>query len=91
MARWATHRKDLLHAGVVDVAHERGYETIDLSSVGGGTPDILAWKESKGFRLVEIKTTKNATLTEAQKAFRARYRLPITYVHSLEDAREVFQ
>ena len=87
----STHRLDKNHKEVVELAQAHGWEVISLTSSGQGIPDLLCWKASHGFRLIEVKAGKYGRLTEAQKAFRLRYRLPITYIHSAEDASEVFR
>lgn len=86
----STHRKDRNHDDVVAIAEAYGWQCVSLSSAGQGIPDVLCWRHPQGFRLIEVKAGKAGKLTEAQQAFRRRYSMPVLYVTSEQDAKQVF-
>ena len=88
--RRAVHRKDRNHAAIVAVAEAYGWQVVDLSGAGAGIPDLLAYKASAGWRLIEVKAGKGQTFTEAQQRFRARYTLPVLTITSEFEAEQVF-
>lgn len=83
-------RVDKTQAGIKAVAESFGWQVVSLASCGDGVPDLLIWRYPQGFRLVECKSGKTARLTAAQDKFKARYSMPVHYIRSEEQAREVF-
>lgn len=81
-------RLDGTHHAIADVAEAHGWEVVSLAQAGLGIPDLLLWHAAHGFRLVECKD-RGGRLTEAQKSFRRRYRMPILELRSAYDAEQV--
>jgi Holliday junction resolvase len=85
MSRFApAHRSDSNQAEIVKALRDAGWLTVSLSDVGNGCPDVLAWHQRKGYRLVEIKT-KAGKLEPKQEAF-IKAGWPIVILRSVEEA-----
>lgn len=86
----STHRKDRNHDRIVEIAESHGWDCVSLSSAGSGVPDLLCWRHPDGFMLVEVKAPKGGRLTDAQKKFRERHRMPVWYPSTEASAHVVF-
>ena len=82
-------RKDALQPAVEAIARGYGWDTVDTSGAGDGFPDVVAYKRSLGFLLVEVKSGAGK-LTQAQKGFQVRHRMPVVVVRSEAEAEQVF-
>ncbi len=84
------------HRGKIDanqkaisaIAQAHGWQVVSLAGVGDGCPDLLLWKDSQGFRLVEVKTARGK-FTPAQEKFRARYSMPVLTVRTEQEAADL--
>ena len=79
-------RRDGNHAAIAAALEAVGVEVVDLSTVGGGCPDILCYRKSSGLlRLLEIKNPKGRNrIHEAQSDFARR--MPVWVVRSVAEA-----
>lgn len=77
------HRPDGNQGAIVDALRARGWKVKSLSAVGDGFPDLLAWRASDGFRLIEVKQPKGA-VRKAQRACMDEG-WPVTIARSVED------
>ena len=63
---------DSNHADVVAGFRKLGYLVLSLAAHGRGVPDLLIYRRDVGFRLIEVKRDKKASLTADQVAFQAQ-------------------
>lgn len=86
MRRYA--RTDANHAEIMRALLRVGCRVVDLSDVGGGTPDLLVRDLAGNVRLLEVKDGSKPPsarkLTPAQVAFHAEW--PVTVVESVDAA-----
>lgn len=84
-------KRDANHAAIARALEACGCTVIDLSSVGGGCPDVLAYRRATGLlRLLEVKNPKGRNrLHEAQEAFARR--VPVWVVRSVGEALEAME
>lgn len=82
-------RIDENHKEIVCALRKLGMSVINLSSLGGGTPDLLV---GYGINfLLEIKKTEKSKLTPAQENFFENYNGIVFRVSSAEEAIEKMQ
>lgn len=87
LSRGTPRRLDANHTEIVDGLRFAGCEVLDLSSVGGGVPDIFVWANNQ-WHAIEIKTAKGK-LNENQKRFISSACAPVHVVRSLLEAQLV--
>jgi hypothetical protein len=76
-------RVDANHKAVANTFQRLGWRWLDLSRVGGGAPDGLAWKPASGrFLLVEVKTPRGKQNVQ-QRAFAALW--PVVVIRSVDE------
>lgn len=85
----ATHRVDSNQQAIVAIAEGLGWQVLSLTALGGGAPDLLLWRYPQGFRLVEVKHGPRQRLRASQLRFRERYGMPVIYLHTEAQARDV--
>lgn len=66
---WQHKRVDGNQPAVIEALAKSGWSVLSLSKLGRGAPDLLAWKASAGYRLIEVKQPKGKP-TPAQVRFR---------------------
>lgn len=80
------NRKDNNHKALVDILHQLKVPFVDLSSVGGGIPDGLAFVRGK-WEWIEFKNREwgygRKGLNENQRAWLERY--PCAWVYVIEN------
>lgn len=76
-------KKDANHVEIVDAMRKCGATVYDLSTTGGGVPDVIAWVKDQ-WRLVEIKNPKTTYgrkgLNKVQVKWLAQWRGGPVYV-----------
>lgn len=77
------HRLDSNHKAIELALRKCGWQTINLSSIGGACPDLLVQRNGQ-LRLVEVKSAEGQ-VTPEQMAFRLDG-WPVVIVRSIEDA-----
>jgi Holliday junction resolvase len=77
--------KDGNHDEIARFLKQYGAVVVDLSMVGGGFPDLLAYYRGR-LILVEVKAVKG-TLRDKQREFARRW--PVYMARTLEDVRAI--
>lgn len=82
-------RRDANHSEIVAAFQKFGWYVVDLSSVGGGVPDIVIGDSTNGLFFVEIKSPTTAYgksgLSKSQKRFEAEWQGTVHIVRTLDD------
>lgn len=83
-------KKDANHADIVDAMRKCGATVHDLSTMGGGVPDVIAWVKDQ-WRLVEVKNPKTGYgrrgLNKLQSKWLSQWRGgPVYVLKSVDDA-----
>lgn len=83
-------KKDALHRAVAHVLEQNGFQTIDLSRLGKGIPDILAVRRGICV-LIEVKSPKafrpGSQTQIDQQAFRDRWtECEVPVIETVEEA-----
>lgn len=89
--------RDLNHKAIVDALKTAGVFVIDLSSVGGGVPDLLCAYKGH-LTLIEVKNVESKyrralryeELTDPEIAFLAKYGTSGPPIHVVHDETEAF-
>lgn len=76
------HRLDSNHKAIELALRKCGWQTINLSSIGGACPDLLVQRRGR-MLLVEVKT-ENGQVTPEQMAFRLDG-WPVTIIRTVEE------
>ena len=80
-------RTDANHTEIVKAIKSCGFVVHDTSAVGGGFPDLTAWRATHGVVLIEVKDgnkpPSKRTLTPDQIKFARQF--PVTVITSVSD------
>lgn len=83
-------KRDANHASVRDALRKAGLWVCDTAAMGNGFPDLLAWRKTTGFVLLEVKDgtlpPSARKLTEAEADFFDSCPGPVHVVNSVEEA-----
>jgi Holliday junction resolvase len=76
-------KKDAIQNDMVDALEKAGCTVTDMSTAGGGFPDLFVTRAGVHYAL-EVKA-KRGTLTEPQKLFRVKH-APVHIVRTIDQA-----
>lgn len=78
-------RVDLNHREVIDALRAAGWRVADTSRLGGGFPDLFAFKPGRGWRAIEVKTDRGK-LTPDQVEFHETFPGGVHVIRTVEEA-----
>lgn len=76
-------RVDGNHGDIVEALRRTGWQVVSLAEIGGGVPDLLAYRVGQPLRLLEVKAARGV-ITAAQERFMAQG-WPVTIVRTVDD------
>lgn len=78
-------RTDGNHAAIVNTLKAAGWCVASTARMGGGFPDLMAYKPGKGWRAIEVKTDRG-TLTPDQREFHELFPGGVVVIRTIEEA-----